>query len=164
MLLLYQASGKWFVYASEFTFHYASTLSWRSCLYSASAARIYIPLCFYFIPYHQRRYEQRHRIYIPLCFYFILNLGQEDLNELINLHSTMLLLYLFRQTWASMPRDNLHSTMLLLYPGILADKTGQNFIYIPLCFYFIRRWWPYRSDRSQIYIPLCFYFITRWIR
>ena len=102
-----------------FTFHYASTLSRKPSSHSrplyndlhstmlllyrtaqgllpASAARIYIPLCFYFIgsrsalppgwsvnlhstmlllyPSSSSSLFQRFLIYIPLCFYFINNI------------------------------------------------------------------------------------------
>ena len=54
---------------------------------------------------------------------------------------------------------NLHSTMLLLYLCSVARYGRTVRIYIPLCFYFI---YPRRSrsrSSAYIYIPLCFYFI-----
>ena len=63
-------------------------------------------------------------------------------------------------TPANLSNINLHSTMLLLYLyhpwGVLPPRAG---IYIPLCFYFIDIGeWP-SCNISLIYIPLCFYFI-----
>ena len=54
---------------------------------------------------------------------------------------------------------NLHSTMLLLYsvPDYFVEV--DFFIYIPLCFYFIICLDWESNQNSQIYIPLCFYFI-----
>ena len=98
-----------------FTFHYASTLSessyapcgcWRNLhstmllLYPKAKPerraiyRIYIPLCFYFIPKRISVTRNEIYIYIPLCFYFI------------------------RSTpgWVRALGSDLHSTMLLLYP------------------------------------------------
>ena len=98
--------------------------------------KIYIPLCFYFIFASQQPFLQSHQftfhyastlsywiffyrlilyIYIPLCFYFIRN-GRP--------HYHMILL-------------NLHSTMLLLYRATPLVRILFAHIYIPLCFYFI---------------------------
>ena len=76
----------------QFTFHYASTLSYARTpefadlfnlhstmllLYLISLMLftrpffIYIPLCFYFIPDGRQDLLSGHGIYIPLCFYFI---------------------------------------------------------------------------------------------
>ena len=118
-------------------------------------------------------------IYIPLCFYFI-SVCPRDPVIILYLHSTMLLLYrilfqvislvyLFTFHYAStlsnrFPRHyagavHLHSTMLLLYLWISPVSRFQKFIYIPLCFYFIRNDWKWIAHCSLIYIPLCFYFI-----
>ena len=99
---------------TEFTFHYASTLSEQAVydekkknnlhstmllLYRRRIERrcfqnnIYIPLCFYFIGNGTRRATKKDVIYIPLCFYFIV-------------------------------LDSL-------------EQLKFNLIYIPLCFYFI---------------------------
>ena len=73
MLLLYlRVRGSVVVRGAVFTFHYASTLS-----------RV-----------RRQKWERRTRIYIPLCFYFIR--CDMHIHEAVkNLHSTMLLLYLF---------------------------------------------------------------------
>ena len=122
--------------SSGFTFHYASTLSgWRD-----KHCAVYPWFTFHYASTLSQKQSNsmKHRIiYIPLCFYFIgakayiLNTGK------LHLHSTMLLLYLERESkdriqvrftfhYAStlseqMPRGvvvhlHLHSTMLLLYP------------------------------------------------
>ena len=54
---------------------------------------------------------------------------------------------------------NLYSTMLLLYH--LCDDRGIDCkpIYIPLCFYFIDPVERFTLPVTSIYIPLCFYFI-----
>ena len=77
----------------SFTFHYASTLSQCWC----------------------KRIQDRSCIYIPLCFYFIGWCGDERDRCIVNLHSTMLLLYRFS----------------------LPQQQNSCPIYIPLCFYFI---------------------------
>ena len=55
---------------------------------------------------------------------------------------------------------NLHSTMLLLYPLYICNPIVKEYIYIPLCFYFIRCWFHRTPQTQSIYIPLCFYFIV----
>ena len=119
-------------------------------------------------------------IYIPLCFYFIAFFAL--LSSMLDtyLHSTMLLLYrvsplkptpepLFTFHYASTLSlfhlltsyllSNLHSTMLLLYRAYPAERPLPERIYIPLCFYFIRKRAPGCNNTDIIYIPLCFYFI-----
>ena len=120
---------------------------------------IYIPLCFYFIAEPPPHRTDRGAIYIPLCFYFIPASGcmfafqgiftfhyASTLSffsviiicKVLDLHSTMLLLYRYYLIPLYHHYLHLHSTMLLLY---LADRPGG------------------RPDRDPIYIPLCFYFI-----
>ena len=164
-----------------FTFHYASTLSQTQESQTAPYLYIYIPLCFYFIQTRRPFQKALSFIYIPLCFYFI-NYGQIPIWH-----------------W----QTNLHSIMLLLY---LWQTRGRNpicYIYIPLCFYFIGcrktelctadtftfhyastlscRVYPHKLRKTHlhsimlllypaklalncwnclIYIPLCFYFIN----
>ena len=98
-------------------------------------------------------------IYIPLCFYFIPYTGTVPvLHGSFTFHyaSTLSVPQILDQVLDS----HLHSTMLLLYPIMTAMRgCPAMLIYIPLCFYFIV------SDRQDaqivtiIYIPLCFYFI-----
>ena len=92
----------------------------------------------------------------------------------------MLLLYRSRSNTETLRKKNLHSTMLLLYLGkirYLGKHAAFTFhyastlsskcrdyqyirpIYIPLCFYFIRRQLKILYQEHMIYIPLCFYFI-----
>ena len=55
-----------------------------------------------------------------------------------NLHSIMLLLYLYRDDGTKITASYLHSIMLLLYLLQLVQEDKTTFIYIPLCFYFIK--------------------------
>ena len=92
MLLLYPGAGAQGHGTIAFTFHYASTLSWRRSqkartrrylhstmlllypilrLFPESSVKIYIPLCFYFIR-GDKLNSFCKEIYIPLCFYFII--------------------------------------------------------------------------------------------
>ena len=71
----------------------------------------------------------------------------------------MLLLYLSLRSDHHSPATHLHSTMLLLYPDGKKPYWYSGRIYIPLCFYFIRRHKLISSIAEHIYIPLCFYFI-----
>ena len=190
---------------SWFTFHYASTLSWTADPEKLWDRYLHSTM----LLLYQFAYEVRNNmgeIYIPLCFYFIetqlISVGY----KLIDLHSTMLLLY---QIWAvysvcwckftfhyastlsgiGSVRYPFHDLFTFHYASTLSTKwehttDGSWNIYIPLCFYFIRKLNPkcgfvlhlhstmlllYRMSGSQklsgtwIYIPLCFYFIeNKW--
>ena len=164
-----------------FTFHYASTLSGVPTSSLSLSIHIYIPLCFYFI--------RIGLLSVAVCK--------------LHLHSTMLLLYRWSRRWKRLNLQNLHSTMLLLYRdwgwfSVLVYKwftfhyastlsildtiktRYAVYIYIPLCFYFIKEagctaaeishlhstmlllYLPFRMYGkifNDIYIPLCFYFI-----
>ena len=61
-----------------------------------------------------------------------------------NLHSTMLLLYRGKKPFRFNGCPNLHSTMLLLYQIGASLQQSRPRIYIPLCFYFIRK----RDEKS----------------
>ena len=81
----------------------------------------------------------------------------------IDLHSTMLLLYPFSRVF--LPPCSQPFTFH--YASTLSPRS-QNmlchiYIYIPLCFYFIRCCEQVSEIQDIIYIPLCFYFI-RWSR
>ena len=163
----------------EFTFHYASTIS------QAGAARtltdpIYIPLCFYFI----RIGKTSSAIWIKFTFHYASTLSQQGVNRSI---SCLWFTFHYASTlsWKRYNRSgdyiDLHSTMLLLYLWTAISHRWTMPIYIPLCFYFIRygkewsRWFClylhstmlllYRNrehsegKKKNIYIPLCFYFI-----
>ena len=143
---------------------------------------IYIPLCFYFIDVRKRSPSNIALIYIPLCFYFInmfsafpLPCPQFTFHYASTLswvavdHSDLGTLFTFHYaSTLSMPDElkqaivcNLHSTMLLLYL-LSPDMPGRiSSIYIPLCFYFIRKRMIAEKRYSSIYIPLCFYFICK---
>ena len=82
-----------------------------------SPRNIYIPLCFYFIFLPSTQKGLQH----PFTFHYASTLSDQTaiLNvKKQNLHSTMLLLYLFRSSSSSSVDNDLHSTMLLLYPVI----------------------------------------------
>ena len=100
--------------ASQFTFHYASTLSWESYDPFTGVWEIYIPLCFYFMGKDHGRAVSEDKftfhyastlciktgcIILITAFTFLYastlsdtDLTPEQITEL-NLHSTMLLLY-----------------------------------------------------------------------
>ena len=78
-------------------------------------------------------------IYIPLCFYFI-----STLFLLVNVFVQFTFHYASTLSALSSmaiicSRVNLHSTMLLLYLSCGLIKIQSQSIYIPLCFYFIQR-------------------------
>ena len=122
---------------------------------------IYIPLCFYFIPSwsgqrlsHQNLHSTMLLLYpgpvqnvMLLCYLFTFHYAstlsrnrkpQMHLNG-TDLHSTMLLLYLLSGQRHPLLVCDLHSTMLLLYRWQANISVYPSSIYIPLCFYFIRR-------------------------
>ena len=78
--------------------------------------------------------------------------------NVLDLHSTMLLLYLVGMglsTWVCEFTFHYASTLSKLAEILVL----WQWIYIPLCFYFIANFWAVRWGFIQIYIPLCFYFI-----
>ena len=89
------------------------------------ALHIYIPLCFYFIACTP--------ISSPFCvviftFHYASTLSHKTNHPdtlHLNLHSTMLLLYLFSRRLIDARRKNLHSTMLLLYPSSPRTCRGE---------------------------------------
>ena len=98
---------------------------------------------------HRNALKTDNSIYIPLCFYFIVlhRVWLQHIN--LDLHSTMLLLYLWLVFGSIGLRTHLHSTMLLLYPQCQPPVIGPSEkIYIPLCFYFINRC-KWTSGRDQ---------------
>ena len=100
-----------------FTFHYASTLSSRIPLLQLHDLRIYIPLCFYFIPGDRCG---KGILQYPFTFHYASTLS-------------------CRHEYKCEFEFNLHSTMLLLYLQRQIRTRNRISIYIPLCFYFIRR-------------------------
>ena len=120
---------------------------------------IYIPLCFYFIGRSKTGKRWRIKIYIPLCFYFIID--PKHFSGVLHsyLHSTMLLLYRLTENIWIFGDANLHSTMLLLYRAT-QNSTSQYTIYLHSTMLLLYQsggpgWWA----ADPIYIPLCFYFI-----
>ena len=99
-------------------------------------------------------------IYIPLCFYFIEHIA-------IFLYDPWSFTFHYASTLSKFKTSgrrelmNLHSTMLLLYRRRRVLRKCLRRIYIPLCFYFILQALPYMSLTTWIYIPLCFYFIKK---
>ena len=161
MLLLYHApEGQH--YESKYNLHSTMLLLYHNSFFtSSSAPHIYIPLCFYFIKpafspcasasfhLHSTMLLLYRKVRIFIC------------QRHPNLHSTMLLLYPKRQCVDIYGYTNLHSTMLLLYLPPAGGRETCIYIYIPLCFYFIRAPVPGNLQMELIYIPLCFYFITK---
>ena len=148
-------------------------------------SRIYIPLCFYFIPNpFGAMIPYSSYLHSTMLLLYPSNAASALLRS-FNLHSTMLLLYPKKRSTLTPASPDLHSTMLLLYPGYTAFYRTEIYtftfhyastlspiptdeiapaspIYIPLCFYFIPRWEPSEPFfLTVIYIPLCFYFIPR---
>ena len=181
MLLLYPRNAfLWSLFRNLFTFHYASTLSFRRLLPMIGNI-IYIPLCFYFITggtaYFIRRNLNLHStmlllyrwitlwqihqklIYIPLCFYFI---GMS-----VRLWPPLLPFTFHYASTLSGDRNNWQgwsNSFTFHYASTLskATKAGNQYelpIYIPLCFYFIVDQVTDPCWVIRIYIPLCFYFI-----
>ena len=76
-------------------------------------------------------------LYIPLCFYYIkqsFSVILKSTNFTFHYASTISL----ASPSNTMSVSSLHSTMLLLYLIGLRDKeTGREYLYIPLCFYYI---------------------------
>ena len=182
MLLLYRWSRiSKSTGANTFTFHYASTLSWRMS-FTLPSVLIYIPLCFYFItachvaavPGHKFTFHyastlsrQRHcksftdlSIYIPLCFYFIQKALIEVMYSFKNLHSTMLLLYpsvpllatLAKITFTFHYASTLSRTIFWPGPPNSYLHSTMLLLYHPAG--------AARALIDRIYIPLCFYFIA----
>ena len=59
-----------------------------------------------------------------------------------------------------MNENTLHSTLLLLYQSARTGiGSARTWLYIPLCFYFIRSHTTHLKHGFSLYIPLCFYFI-----
>ena len=140
-----------------FTFHYASTLSiqkWRrsiKCinlhstmllLYLTEDEDVTIPAKFTF-HYASTLSDKTHRHYRAdywFTFHYASTLSTCPIDtgqNIANLHSTMLLLYLKREEARQDTIYNLHSTMLLLYLFSVQKICNIWHIYIPLCFYFI---------------------------
>ena len=137
---------------AAFTFHYASTLSQIDYASGRGNRDLHSTmLLLYRVEIHLYRISSC--IYIPLCFYFIPFAVCMIKRLVSNLHSTMLLLYpVISAEVMRYMRNDLHSTMLLLY--LISTKLIASvlYIYIPLCFYFIPRPpFPLLFSSIQIY-------------
>ena len=120
----------------KFTFHYASTLSYRNIsallsfvhLHSTMLllyrkrmiaekryGSIYIPLCFYFIFFAIVNTICVSSIYIPLCFYFIQRFPKKRRRQ-DTIYIPLCFYFIPKSASKKMQRlMHLHSTMLLLY-------------------------------------------------
>ena len=139
MLLLYRSpADRIHDHLSEFTFHYASTLSNTDATAVRKITDLHSTMLLLYRPGWSDPWPSIW-IYIPLCFYFILTAkDQRDIQQ-IHLHSTMLLLYPISSPPQPAGRSYLHSTMLLLYRTRPGRAWSERRIYIPLCFYFIAK-------------------------
>ena len=141
---------------------------------------IYIPLCFYFIDARRIKIWSYDFIYIPLCFYFIWY-GNIHIVPLLNLHSTMLLLYrfpplsicisiIFTFHYASTLSSISSSSRLCIawftfhYASTLSSERLSEFsssfsftFHYASTLSFAQR--SLCAVCTLIYIPLCFYFI-----
>ena len=144
-----------------FTFHYASTLSHPFFVFPQRSFVIYIPLCFYFI------------LSSPFSGFF-----------LENLHSTMLLLYLFTYIFRQCLSAFTFHYASTLSAGNALDSV-KDFLFTfhyasTLSDIYFQRYYAslnlhstmlllYPSDficlqqTGKIYIPLCFYFIGKTV-
>ena len=141
---------------------------------------IYIPLCFYFI------WTAKNTILQIILFTFhyastLSNCQNSEELTLLNLHSTMLLLYLKLIDFNAVLLVYLHSTMLLLYQGGYG-QSEEDGIYLHSTMLLLYRFFvpehtflPLHLHSTMlllylknpfitqfvvfIYIPLCFYFI-----
>ena len=124
-----------------------------------SRGKIYIPLCFYFIwEIYQNQMGQTNLhstmllLYLissastvalcPFTFHYASTLSKvlcTSMTRTSHLHSTMLLLYRSSIRQLGIRHLHLHSTMLLLYRWRNGGSKIAKCIYIPLCFYFIKR-------------------------
>ena len=88
----------------------------KSRMVEAWPSNIYIPLCFYFIRYHQcDDIVHQHKFTFHYASTLSTYVDKIPASVKTNLHSTMLLLYQFLHEFFCISCNNLHSTMLLLY-------------------------------------------------
>ena len=168
MLLLYPAQWCFLLTASSFTFHYASTLSSapsrkqsRSLNLHSTMLLLYptstsifpmaaVRFTFHYASTLSRPWSRERWDHCPFTFHYASTLSLLKLdpsNTVLDLHSTMLLLYRVSKDMSINANANLHSTMLLLYPDPLPQMRLPFLIYIPLCFYFILSSPPFSITR-----------------
>ena len=138
MLLLYRFVSELFI-CSSFYLHSTMLLLYHLCRSCSCETfdHLHSTMLLLYPGPSTPKNPSRKFIYIPLCFYFIEGASAAEVAEVVNLHSTMLLLY--------------HISF--------SESKTINRIYIPLCFYFIGWGQSVQTGSSGIYIPLCFYFI-----
>ena len=138
MLLLYPMRNLNRPDTSEFTFHYASTLSEKGGLCGGPKAKF--------------------------TFHYASTLSaQVGIAQvgIAHLHSTMLLLYRYKQRHCWDKHPHLHSTMLLLYPDVPCPcKDRARHLHSTMLLLYRRSITAWEPATLTIYIPLCFYFIT----
>ena len=143
--------------------------------------RIYIPLCFYFIPIESGLVRlipgNLHSTMLLLYPAY----SSSEISPLFDLHSTMLLLYPHTDNRWSFYHVHLHSTMLLLYPiQMQSDISSDSNLHSTMLLLYHKlpsplhpdpvhlhstmlllylSWRVYFGNAWNIYIPLCFYFI-----
>ena len=145
----------------NFTFHYASTISTfrhihpdpPSCFtfhYASTISGLFILVVF-----------QVSLLYIPLCFYYIKEPSWMISIRLTTLHSTMLLLYLIPIIKSGICTSPLHSTMLLLYPQwTKLNRKKKSTLHSTMLLLYLNHH-RLRAFLNYLYIPLCFYYIIR---
>ena len=145
----------------HFTFHYASTISTfrhihpdpPSCFtfhYASTISGLFILVVF-----------QVSLLYIPLCFYYIKEPSWMISIRLTTLHSTMLLLYLIPIIKSGICTSPLHSTMLLLYPQwTKLNRKKKSTLHSTMLLLYLNHH-RLRAFLNYLYIPLCFYYIIR---
>ena len=162
MLLLYHhpQAHEWRM-DTEFTFHYASTLSPVQILQKFRDVRIYIPLCFYFITTSATTVEPilTHLHSTMLLLYHALDDYEvSDLKGFTFHYASTLSRWVYRVA-DERDRFTFHYASTLSRVRSAVEKHIFQ-IYIPLCFYFIYKVILIVLQRYVIYIPLCFYFIS----
>ena len=143
-----------------FTFHYASTLSEMADVVITLYQDLHSTMLLLYQLVWNIEFASPH-IYIPLCFYFI-RFHEFNFHLVkFHLHSTMLLLYLYQPSGNSRSIRNLHSTMLLLYLGKEGHGGWITPIYIPLCFYFIVAELALRSGITDLHSTMLLLYRAR---
>ena len=138
MLLLYPLQNIFKTGYYEFTFHYASTLSCCRRRKSESGYHLHSIMLLLYL-----RFATSCSSDALFTFHYASTLSRPYillLRYIFYLHSIMLLLYRRSNIWYMFIRIDLHSIMLLLYPLLVRRFHTEDYIYIPLCFYFIGRW------------------------
>ena len=109
-----------------FTFHYASTLSRKPSSHSRPLYNdLHSTMLLLYRTAQGLLPASAARIYIPLCFYFIGSRSALPPGWSVNLHSTMLLLYPVHSPLHPLQNLYLHSTMLLLYRDAMTAAVGK---------------------------------------